>query len=151
DFIHGVSDQEEWLAEVEATEVPWLELRAKHTIFSVPRSLVLRYRDLLTVDASLSEWNESYAKDYYDWMGLTDGHPDVTHAYPELPERCVLDIQPSVGYAHSGFPWVAQQDQYWFLSFARSVLLSGGAWGTYHEIGHNYQQTRAWSWSALGE
>lgn len=161
DFIHGVSTQEQWLKEVEALDVPWLELRAKRTIFTVPRSLVLQYKDEIDVDRILTEWNTIYEKDYYDWMGLTEGNPDIRNAYPELPERGVLDIQPSVGYAHSsagdGVPWVAQQDKHWFFMFSNYNFLVGtfqqseGAWGTFHEIGHNYQQSRAWSWSALGE
>ncbi|TJZ59740.1 hypothetical protein FAZ15_12620 [Sphingobacterium olei] len=161
DFIHGVSNQADWLKEVEATDVPWLELRAERTIFTVPRSLVLQYKNDLKVAEVLELWNDIYEKDYYDWMGLTKGNPDVRNAYPELPERGVLDIHPSVGYAHSsggdGVPWVAQQDKHWFFMFSNYNYVMGnfsqneGAWGTFHEIGHNYQQGRAWSWSALGE
>lgn len=157
DFIHGKSNQADWLKEVEATDVPWLELRAKRTIYTVPRTLVLQYKNQLDVDRILTEWNEIYEKDYYDWMGLTENNPIKRHSYPDLPERGVLDIQPSVGYAHSGQPWVAQQDQHWFFMFSNYNYLVGtfgggeGAWGTFHEIGHNYQQGRAWSWSALGE
>jgi len=157
DFIHGVSNQTDWLAEVEATEVPWLELRTRRTIFTVPRNMVIRYKNQLKVAEILEAWNEIYEKDYYDWMGLTEGDANPKNAYPELPERGVLDIQPSVGYAHSGFPWVAQQDEHWFFMFTNYDYLMGtfnqreGAWGTFHEIGHNYQQTRAWSWGALGE
>lgn len=157
DFIHGVSNQADWLKDVEATDVPWLELRTKRTIFTVPRNLVLQYKNELKVAEVLAFWNKIYEKDYYDWMGLTEGNTDKRHAYPELPERGVLDIQPSVGYAHSGFPWVAQQDKHWFFMFSNYDYVIGtfsqneGAWGTFHEIGHNYQQGRTWSWSALGE
>lgn len=157
DFIHGVTSQADWIADVEANEVPWLEVRTKRTIFTIPRNLVIRFKNQLKVAEILEEWNIIYEKDYYDWMGLTEGNPDSKNAYPELPERGVLDIQPSVGYAHNGFPWVAQQDQHWFFMFTNYDYLMGtfgqgeGAWGTFHEIGHNYQQTSAWSWSALGE
>lgn len=161
DFIRGVTDQATWLKDVEANDVPWLELRAERTIFTVPREYVLRYKDNLNVEAILSVWNEIYEKDYYDWMGLknipNDGNVNLKDLYPQLPERGVLDIQPSAGYAHNGFPWVAQQDAHWFLMFSSYDYFAGsmnsgeGAWGTFHEIGHNYQQPSVWSWDGLGE
>lgn len=157
DYIHGVTDHNAWIKDVESTEVPWLELRAKRVIFSVPRSFVLNSKSRLDVGKALAEWNTVYEKDYYEWMGLREGNTDRKNAFPELPERGVLDIQPRVGYAHSsggdGIPWVATQDQYWFDTFTNYDNIAGelGAWGTYHEIGHNYQQGQAWSWSALGE
>lgn len=161
DFIHGKMTQQEWLKEVERSDVPWLELRTKRTIFTVPRALVLQHKAELSVEQSLTFWNEIYEQDYYDWMGLTENNLEDKHAYPNFPERGVLDIHPSVGYAHSsgadGVPWVAQQDKHWFFMFANYNYIQGtlnkdeGAWGTFHEIGHNYQQGRVWSWSALGE
>lgn len=157
DFILGESNQAEWLSRVEVNDVPWLELRGKRTIYTVPRSLVLQNKNNLRVAEVLELWDEVYEKDYYDWMGLTENNPQRRHAYPELPERGVLDIQPSAGYAHSGMPWVAQQDRHWFMMFSSYDYVMGsfntneGAWGTFHEVGHNYQQTRAWSWGALGE
>ncbi|NGM61613.1 hypothetical protein G5B30_06745 [Sphingobacterium sp. SGG-5] len=159
DFIRGVTDQDQWLADVEANDVPWLELRSERTIFAVPREYVIRYKDRLSVDKILATWNEIYEKDYYDWMGLQPNvtGDDLRDSYPQLPERGVLDIQPSAGYAHSGFPWVAQQDMHWFLMFSSydyfvgSINTGEGAWGTFHEIGHNYQQPSIWSWGGLGE
>jgi len=159
DFIQGTSNQTTWLADVEANNVPWLELRSKRVIFTVPREYVLRYKDRLSVDQILATWNEIYEKDYYDWMGLKPNVTgnDLKDSYPQLPERGVLDIQPSVGYAHSGFPWVAQQDMHWFLMFSSYDYFTGtintgeGAWGAFHEIGHNYQQGSVWSWDGLGE
>ena len=159
DFILGVSNQANWLNDVRSNDVPWLELRGNRTIFTVPRDMVLRYESLLDVKRILETWDEIYEKDYYDWMGLTpEGNgTDIIDSYPALPERGVLDIHPSAGYAHSGFPWVAQLDRHWFLMFSSydyfigSVNSGEGAWGTFHEIGHNYQQVNVWSWDGLGE
>ncbi|SMG51060.1 M60 family metallopeptidase [Sphingobacterium psychroaquaticum] len=161
DFIHGVTNQAAWIKEVEMSDVPWLELRSKRSVFAVPRSLVLQYKNDLRVAEVLDLWEDIYEKDYYDWMGLSENNANIKNSYPDLPERAVLDIHPSAGYAHAssedGFPWVAQQDKHWFLMFSNYNYVMGtfsqneGAWGTFHEIGHNYQQSRAWSWSALGE
>lgn len=155
DFILGESDQATWLLDVASNDVPWLELRGKRSIYTVPRSSVLQYQSELKIAETLIAWDKIYEEDFYKWMGLTEGNPDEKNSWPELPERGVLDIQPVVGYAHSGNPWVAQQDKHWFMQFSNIDYLLGdnidGAWGTYHEIGHNYQQTAAWSWSGLGE
>jgi len=156
DFILGKSNQEQWLQDVANNDVPWLELRSERAIFTVPRSMVLQYRSELKVAETLTAWNDIYEKDYYTWMGLTKGNPDPKNAWPELPERGVLDIQlRKPAYAHSGQPWMATQDKHWFMQFSNAdYIFSGtidGAWGTYHEIGHNYQMGSTWSWSALGE
>lgn len=158
DFILGESNVEDWLAEVEARQVPWLEVRSPRVIFSIPRNMVVNYRDDASkVQGALTEWNEIYEKDFYDWMGLDANTTDLRNRYPDLAERAVLDIQPSVGYAHNGNPWVAQADRHWFRMFVdRDYILNPEnlgevSWGAFHELGHNYQQGGTWSWNGLGE
>jgi len=155
DFILGQTNVTEWLKEVENTEVPWIELRSPRVVFSVPRRFVMTYRNETSqIQEALTEWNEIYVKDYYDWMGLEKNTTDLKNSYPDLPERGVLDIQPSVGYGHNGNPWVGMMDKYWYSTFVQWDAMmgkTGGAWGTFHEVGHNYQQTGTWSWNGLGE
>lgn len=158
DFILGESSATEWVAEVENTQVPWVEVRSKRVIFSIPRSLIVNYKHrALNVQEALTEWNEIYEKDFYDWMGLSPNASEKSNRYPDLAERAVLDIQPSAGYAHSGNPWVAQMDQHWFGMFVdRDYILNPNnldevSWGAFHELGHNYQQGGTWSWNGLGE
>lgn len=158
DFILGESDPTSWLAEVERTQVPWLEVRSPRVIFSIPRTMVVNYKaDAIKVEGALTEWNEIYEKDFYDWMGLELNSTDLRNRYPDLAERAVLDIQPSVGYAHNGNPWVAQADRHWFRMFVdRDYILNPEglaevSWGAFHELGHNYQQGGTWSWNGLGE
>lgn len=158
DFILGESDPTSWLAEVERTQVPWLEVRSPRVIFSIPRTMVVNYKaDAIKVEGALTEWNEIYEKDFYDWMGLELNTTDLRNRYPDLAERAVLDIQPSVGYAHNGNPWVAQADRHWFRMFVdRDYILNPEgldevSWGAFHELGHNYQQGGTWSWNGLGE
>ena len=158
DFILGQSNVQDWLKDVESTQVPWLEVRSERVIFSIPRNMVINYKgDAAKVEGALTEWNEIYVKDFYDWMGLTPNATELKNRYPDLPERAVLDIQPSVGYAHNGNPWVAQADRHWFRMFTdRDYILNPNnlpevSWGAFHELGHNYQQGGTWSWSGLGE
>src|SRR5690606_7065271 len=131
---------------------------SEKVIFSIPRNMVINYKgDAANVEGALTEWNEIYVKDFYDWMGLLPNTTDLKNRYPDLPERAVLDIQPSVGYAHNGNPWVAQADRHWFRMFTdRNYILNPDnlaevSWGAFHELGHNYQQGGTWSWNGLGE
>lgn len=159
DFILGETDVQSWLAEIDATAVPWIELRSKRAIFSVPRSMVINYRtEASRVKEALTEWNEIYEKDFYDWMGLDPNTTDVKNRYPDLAERGVLEIQLPDGVgAHNGNPWMAQMNKHWFFMFAdRDYILNPNnlpevSWGAFHEVGHNYQQGGTWSWNGLGE
>ncbi len=154
DFILGESNDAEWLERLRASSVPWLELRSRHTIYTMEREILLRLISrgvLQSAEAVMKEWDLIYEKDFYNWMGLTVGNPNPKHRAPDLPERGVLDIQISVGYGHSGYPWMAQLDEGWSSEWVDiQSVKGGGSWGTYHEVGHNYQQGN-WSWDGLGE
>ncbi|WGQ07638.1 M60 family metallopeptidase [Pedobacter gandavensis] len=151
DFVLGETNDADFAKAVVDSSVPWLELRSKNVIFSLPRDLFLRY-PLLNPTALMREWDVIIDKDYYEWMGLSATTADMTQRSPDLPWRVILDIQPSVGYAHSNYPVVAQLDDNWFTEFTTlAELKNGGNWGFFHEIGHNCQQPGMWSWGALGE
>ncbi len=154
DFILGESEDEEWKERLRKTSVPWLELRSRHTVYTVNRDILLnliRRGRLESPTAVMTEWNLVHEKDFYNWMGLTVDNPDLKHRAPDLPERGVLDIQLSAGYGHSGYPWMAQMDEGWTSEWINlDQVTGGGSWGSYHEVGHNYQQGN-WSWAGLGE
>ncbi|MDQ8006696.1 MAG: M60 family metallopeptidase [Pedobacter sp.] len=156
DFVLGTDTDAGWIAKVRASKVPWLELRTKRVIFLVPLDKVLAKiaaGQLSSPTALMTEWNNKFELDYNGWMGLSDNAVDERDRSPQGPWRGVLDIQLSLGYGHSGFPFVGLNDQYWFNSFTSlaDLLNSEGMWGTYHEFGHNCQQPNVWSWSTLGE
>ncbi|WP_159634427.1 M60 family metallopeptidase [Sphingobacterium composti Ten et al. 2007 non Yoo et al. 2007] len=156
DYIMDVSNQEQWLRDVEANDVPWLELRSKRVIFTVPRSLVLQYKSELNVKEALTKWKQIYEEDFYKWMGLTANNTDPKNSFPELPERAVLDIQLlKPYYSLHGSPWVAYMDKYWMTQLASGDKLLKDSISTimpvYHASGHNYQMWRAWNWGALQE
>jgi len=157
DFILGQTADADWVAKVKASQVPWLELRAKRVIFTIPRDKVIATfnssEPFTNPTAVFSKWNDVFDLDYNAWMGLSDNAPDIRDRSPQSQWRGILDIQLSKGYGHSGFPFVGLNDSYWFASFTslNSITTSSGQWGTYHEFGHNCQQGNVWSWSTLGE
>lgn len=156
DFVLGTSVDAQWIAQVKASTVPWLEMRSKRVIFLIPRDFLIRNfnsaKPLTNPTALMTEWNAKFELDYNGWMGLSDNSVDLRDRSPQSAWREVLDIQPSVGYGHSGFPVVATMDNEWFNSVVSLEQLQSGAnWGTYHEFGHNCQQPSIWSWETLGE
>lgn len=155
DFILGKSTVAEWKKQVLSQDVPWMDLIGERVAFSVPRSLVVKFIQsgkMDQVDEALRLWDDTYVKDYYNWMGLSADAADPKNRYPEFWERGVMDIHPSLGYAHSGSPWVMQEDEYWLDELTNpNTIRKGTSWGSYHEVGHNYQASWAWSWSDLGE
>jgi hypothetical protein len=155
DFVLGEDTDTEWIAEVKASTVPWLELRTKRVIFLIPRDFLIRNfnssKPLKEPTRLMTAWNKVFEEDFNGWMGLSDNAADERDRSPQGAWREVLDIQPSVGYGHNGFPTVATMDDEWFNSVVSiDQLLLGANWGTYHEFGHNCQQG-IWSWSTLGE
>ncbi|NGM62515.1 hypothetical protein G5B30_11380 [Sphingobacterium sp. SGG-5] len=156
DFVYGESDDASWKEEVMQSKVPWLELRASSIVFSVPTERVqnfIRTGRLVSMEDAMREWENVFAKDYYEWMGFeTDISAPLIDRKPLSPERMVLDIHPVVGYGHNGSPVVAQDDNGWLSeAVGAQAVREGNVWGTAHEFGHNYQQTAVWSWNGLGE
>ncbi|TKC09940.1 hypothetical protein FA048_06945 [Pedobacter polaris] len=157
DFILGVDTDADWVTKVKASNVPWLEFRAKRVIFLIPKDKVMATfsssEPLTNPTAVMTKWNEVFDLDYNAWMGLSDNSADLVDRSPQGPWRGVLDIQLTNGYGHSGFPFVGTNDSEWFKGFTslKGVTTSIGMWGSYHEFGHNCQQPNVWSWSTLGE
>ncbi|WP_182958454.1 M60 family metallopeptidase [Pedobacter gandavensis] len=150
DFVLGEITDAEWNKKVQESSVPWLEMRSKRVIFLIPRSFLLRM-PVANPTALMTEWNAKFELDYNGWMGLSDNSADIRDRSPQSAWRGILDIQLSVGYGHSGFPFVGTMDDEWFGGMTNlQSLLNGSNWGTYHEFGHNCQQG-LWSWSTLGE
>lgn len=151
DFILGKTTVAQWQQAIRTSCVPWLELRSENIIFCVPRDYCLQW-PIDNPQEVIGAWNDIILKDYYEWEGLAPDPVDTIDRAPLLPWRIVLDIKPSVGYGHAGYPIVAQNDYSWFNGIRNYTKLDGGGnWGYLHELGHNNQQGTYWSWSTLGE
>ena len=157
DFVLGEISDEDWVKMVTASNVPWLELRTKRVNFLIPRDKVMATfsstEPLTNPTAVMNKWTEVFDLDYNAWMGLSDNAIDQVDQSPQGPWRGILDIQLTLGYGHSGIPFVGTNDSEWFKSFTslKGVTTNVGMWGSYHEFGHNCQQPNVWSWSTLGE
>lgn len=151
DFVLGVTDKTAWQAEIRSSCVPWLELRSANMIFVVPRQYCID-RPFADIQKAMQDWDDIINFDYYQWEGLSANPVEAIDKAPLLPWRVVMDIKPVVGYGHSGFPIVVQNDYSWFDGIGNvSAINGGGNWGVFHEVGHNNQQGKYWSWSTLGE
>lgn len=151
DFVLGKTTNAEWKAAVQNSCVPWLEFRTEYIIFTVPRSLCLE-RPVDDPEELMKLWDKAIQTNYYDWEGLSDEPVDPVDQSPKLPWRVVMDIKPSAGYGHSGYPVVTYNDYGWFAEMTDiSRIRKGACWGIFHEIGHNNQQPNYWSWSTLIE
>lgn len=151
DYILGQTDRATWEAAMRSSCVPWVELRSANVIFVVPRQYCID-RPFADIQKAMQDWDDIINLDYYQWEGLSANPVDPIDKAPLLPWRIVMDIKPSVGYGHSGFPIVVQNDFSWFDGIGNVTNINGGGnWGYLHEIGHNNQQGTYWSWSTLGE
>lgn len=157
DFVLGESSDAEWVERVKASHVPWLEFRSKRVVFLIPRDKVIATfnsaEPLTNPSAVVEKWHEVFDLDFNGWMGLSDNAADERDRSPQGAWRGVLDIQLTVGYGHSGFPFVGLNDSEWFkgMTSYNAITSNKGMWGSYHEFGHNCQQGSMWSWSTLGE
>lgn len=151
DFVLGKTTNAEWKDAIAKSCVPYLELRSRNIIFVVPREYCITY-PINDPTAAMQEWDKIIEKDFYEWEGLSENPIEEIDKAPLLPWRIVQDIKPAFGYGHSGYPIVVQNDYSWFSGIGNVALINGGGnWGFFHEIGHNNQQPRYWSWSKLTE
>lgn len=151
DFILGETTDAEWKSMIRHTTVPWFALRGEHIVFNLPVSKLHSY-PLNNPTELMKAWDSVIVNDYNKWYGLSNHPADPRDLAPQLPWRVVQDIQPSVGYAHSGYPVVAKMDDNWFRQITSVYdLRHSSNWGTLHEIGHNFQMGSTWKWSGLGE
>ncbi|MGC4235693.1 MAG: M60 family metallopeptidase [Niabella sp.] len=151
DFVLGVTDPTAWKQKLTASCVPYLELRSKYVIFTIRRDYALRF-PIADPTALMNEWDQGIKEDFFTWTGLEENPSDPKDRSPQLPYRIVLDINITVGYGHDGFPIMAINDTYWQTTITDiTKLRQSMVWGLYHEIGHNFQQPKYWSWPAVGE
>lgn len=155
DFILGTTDPATWKQEIMNTKVPWFDFYSNSIDFTLPTAKMQTYLQSNVTDpiAELKEWDSVMKYDYQEWIGLSDTASNPVDKMQTLPQRIVLDIQPSVGYGHNGYPVVATDDQEWFNAAmaVTDTTQHYAEWGTLHEMGHNYQQSSYWVWSGIGE
>jgi Peptidase M60, enhancin and enhancin-like/N-terminal domain of M60-like peptidases len=133
----GVTPIDEWKSKNRLRPGPWAELAARNVIFSVPSSLVRDFDDPSSV---LSLWDR-----------IVDAQDQaVSLPRRRRPERIVADAQISAGYMHSGYPIMIPIDDSIKVGLDEKRLRALGAWGLFHELGHNHQSGE-WTFDGTGE
>ena len=122
-YHHGETPADGWQV---GTDAPWAEVGSDRFVMTVPSEALV---DVPDAEALMTFWD-----------GVLDGMAAMEGTAAERPraERFVVDRQISAGWMHSGYPIMAH------LVSAEEVLsLEGlqaqGAWGPFHELGHNHQ------------
>ena len=121
-FVPGESG-DDWAA---STSVPWVEFDAGELVVSLPTAGAQGMDD---ADGLSVFWADVLAA-----AGQLSGFD----APRERPERIVLDRQISAGWMHSGYPIMGHLESTTEMT-TLADLTSTGAWGPFHELGHNHQ------------
>lgn len=173
DFVLGESTDANWLTQVRNSTVPWLEFRTKHVIWTMPRDFIIQKinngsRPLTSPQQLMTEWNKVFDQHFDKWMGLSDDAQDPRDRLPAAPWRATVDIQMESATAAgvAGYPFMALANydsnmwlEHWTDLTQLTTNLPRTNWSTYHELGHNSQQTyytangsyKIWEWSTLTE
>ncbi len=133
----GVTTTAQWKSSNRRRPGPWAELAGKNVIFTVPSALVHTLDD---PHAILTLWDQIVA--------AQDGFVSLPRR--ERPERIVADAEISAGYMHSGYPIMIPIDDSIKLGLNPARLRREGAWGLFHELGHNHQ-SGDWTFDGTGE
>ena len=123
----------------------WADIAGEYITITLPAQSV---RDLEAPWDVMSTWDR-----------VVLAHHDLRGTHPSDGQRqfVVCDEQPSAGYMHSGHPIVTGLDvadptatgtDAFLLN--NDALLSKGAWGMFHELGHNFQRD-TWTFGGTGE
>ena len=136
-YQHGVTTNDEWRSKNRRRPGPLAELAGRNVIFTVPSALV---RDFDDPGPVMELWDRIVAAQ------------DAAVSLPrrERPERIVADAQISAGYMHSGYPIMIPIDTSIEIGLDEQRLRREGAWGLFHELGHNHQKDE-WTFDGTGE
>ncbi|MBA6327581.1 ricin-type beta-trefoil lectin domain protein [Colwellia sp. MB02u-6] len=134
-YILGETTDQQWQA-MQDLDVPWGTMETDNV------SLTMSKADMAKVNqpAALMSAYKSGRDDIHDLSGFDSEATSGPHRAPSLRTRIVDDVQISYGFAHAGYPIMASPG---WNSYAIQNS-SDGHWGTWHEIGHNYQQKCFW-------
>lgn len=129
-YVLGKTDSESW-KRLRDAPAPWAELQCERITLTIPSELI---RSLENPKPLMEFWNKMLG--YYVELG--------TRPLDRRPQRIVADRQISCGWLHSGYPIMANIDvspqMVNLKKLAEPEKDSEGAWGFWHEMGHNHQR-----------
>lgn len=125
-YVHGSTDLADWRDRIRQAPAPWAEIAGEKMIITIPSAAVRDLDDPADVAAL--------------WDSVLDASADLAGIPPERAraERFVVDRQIGGGWMHSGYPLMAHVESTTELLDTAAVR-ARGAWGPFHEIGHNHQ------------
>ncbi|MGN0828001.1 MAG: M60 family metallopeptidase [Kiritimatiellia bacterium] len=128
-FRLGVDSAEKFRRECRESGAPYGEIQGEKFIISAEVSELRNVRD--------PEWIARY------WDRVVEACRELAQGKGRgYPERICSDVQLTGGWMHSGYPVMTHCDANtpdWVLD--RPRMAAGAAWGIYHELGHNHQNT----------
>ncbi len=136
-FVLGRTDPDQWRQTIRRRPAPWAELASDKIILTVPSE---RVRQLDDPTPLMKVWDR-----VADAEAELAGRPKQRRR----PERFVADEQISAGYMHAGYPIMTHLDAAAWMVDADHILHKG-AWGLFHELGHNHQSPD-WTFAGTGE
>lgn len=139
-YVLGKTSAAEW-ERLRDAPAPWAELQCDRIILTVPSAEI---RSLDDPKPLMEFWHKVLG--WYVDLG--------TRPLDRRPQRIVTDRQISNGWLHAGYPIMGN-----IAVSYKLVKLEGltnpekdveGAWGFWHEIGHNHQRPE-WTFAGAGE
>ncbi|ELU05583.1 hypothetical protein CAPTEDRAFT_195748 [Capitella teleta] len=130
-----------WIGQRDAPGL-WADLAGRHIMITLPSSSI---KDLVDPSEVLAFWDSVVAAHHV---------VRTTDVSSHRKQWIVCDVQPVVGYMHSGYPIVTHMDvadptsDQFLLNHDK--LKAEGNWGLYHELGHNMQRLE-WTFQGTSE
>ncbi|GIL56041.1 hypothetical protein Vafri_11499 [Volvox africanus] len=118
----------DWNTTIRNYQGPWAELDSGKIVLMLPSSAIRSLADPVRL---LQHWNI-----VLDNMAYLANMPTER----ARAERFLVDVDIGVGWMHSGYPIMAYNEPivHWEVTDINN-LQTRGAWGPYHELGHNHQ------------
>ncbi len=142
-YIAGETTPEQFRAMLAQSPAPWGEFETDNLIITMSNEGLKKIKDP--------------AESARVWQGIIG----ACYELAQIPEpffrkqRIVLDEQISIGLMHSGYPVMAHHcegvEHYEAEQFIYDPSTLSAAWGFFHEIGHNMQNTTDWVFSGTSE
>ena len=135
-YVLGKTSLSEWVKEQRENPAPYAEFVSDRIALSFPSKWI---RDLRDPERIMTFWTRVVA--LHDELG---GLSEIRR----MPERVNIDVQISVGLFHAGYPTQGPQDKCEQI-VDWEFLTQTGAWGWFHEMGHESQRRpdKAWPWN----
>ncbi|MER5862869.1 M60 family metallopeptidase [Kitasatospora sp. NPDC002040] len=136
----------QWRAMLEASTLPWVQSSGDHMVLTVMRDSAMTYRD--TDQNALHEAYSHIWKVEQDVAGFDDSKP-VHHVGPLRQFLVEAASNTFGGILSSGDNHISFPRGHGYMRGALDPARTSTSWGTFHEMGHENQQT--WTWLAMTE